>query len=365
MYIRMKISTMKHSAIVSGCLMVLFLFSANLHQAAAQFCPRQGDTKTYVNPGLPAGRNCQSASDVNNNPGFNVVGNNVAGVCGPVACPGDKRGIYHNGNTCVRSQGGQCFAGYGSSGFNSTNCVIDPLTANPVPCPKPMDLTVEVIDETGNPVSGVSITVMYGDAPPGATTGYTTTASTSAVGKVVFSNMLFSGDHFIVIPSGSQYNFEPNQYGNTSNLGVLEVNTLWTCGTPLGNGTQNDPCLFIAHSAGTVYTPPKSCADCLARTPPANFYCANAVTGQNFCSPIKAKPYTCTFCPSVPANAVTCQSLQGVCRTAGTCISGSELDSGEYDCGSGYTCCGPLPYSPNLTATLLVFGALALVGILF
>lgn len=293
------------------------------------------------------------------------MGSDANAVCGPVACPGDNRGIYHHGNTCVFQRGNQCFPGYGSSGFNSNNCTGNPFTANPVPCPKPIDLIVEVVDEAGDPVTGVTISITYADAPPGTNQGLTATASTSAVGRAVFSNILYSGDHFTVTPNDPQYNFEPNQYGNTRNLGVLEMNTLWSCGSQLGNGTANDPCLFIAHSAGTTYTPPKSCNDCLARTPQANFYCSNAVTGQNFCSPIKSKPYTCTYCLSAPANSVSCQSLQGVCRPAGTCVNGSELESGQYECGTGNTCCGPTPYAPNLSATLIVFGALALVGMLF
>ncbi len=329
-------------------------------------CPLNTDTITYSDPG---GTTCHSADDTTNNAGFNVVGNGTYNTCGQVACPGDNSKTYRYGHTCIRSNTGKCYAGYGSSGFNSTNCTIDQLV--PVACPAPMNLNIQAMDEKGIPVSGITFTINYGDAPPGAPAGYTTTATTNQFGKAVVSNRLFSGDHFTIIPVvNSQYVFEPTQYGDETNLGVLEMNTLWSCGTTLGDGTVNDPCLFILHPAGTTFTKPLSCGDCLARGKGSSFYCSNSVTSENLCSPQAFKPYQCTFCqtggpsPQVAASS-TCSQLQGECRPVGNCVSGQEYDLGQLDCTAGYACCGQRSYKPDLTLTLIVFSALAAIGLLF
>lgn len=337
---------------------ILFVSVPASYAATANLaCPGNIDTVTYVDP---ANGQCHSSTNSRHDTGFNVVeGSNGRSTCGQVACPGDISNIYRYGHTCVVLKGGQCYPGSGASGFNSSSCTADPFAPNPIPCPSPMDLRTQILDATGNPLSGITLTVTY-------SSGLTATATTDANGQTIISGKLYSGDHFILVPSSPNYTFEPSQYGNTSNFGVLEMNTLWSCGTPLGDGTTNDPCLFTAF--GTNMTPPppaKSCTDCAGRTPAQAYFCTNSVSNQGFCTNKAFKPFSCQSCISVAGTStnLSCQNLQGVCQTKSTCDPANQLDSGTIDCGAGNTCCTPPPYRPNLTSTLIVFGALALIGL--
>jgi len=239
---------------------LLLLISLNTYflkqvYAANPACPLPGDTKIYTDPtsGL-----CFSESDPLYNPGFNTTGGSISacGTNGQVQCPGGTTAGLPTGNVCVVQIGGQCFAGQGASGFNTPGCVQTGTTPL-AKCPSPMDLSIRVVDNNGNGITTpIALTIRYGDAIGNPAPGKTVNISTDPLGNAVVKGSLYSGDHFIIVPSSPYYTFNPTQIGSNANFGDQEMDTTFSCGTALENGTGQPPCQFTATRNATPLPTP-------------------------------------------------------------------------------------------------------------
>jgi hypothetical protein len=235
---------MKINKIILSFFFLILIFSFFQQKKADAACPGPLDTKIYVDQTTQL---CYSENDPLFNTGFNTQGGTQ--TCGQVLCPGGPAvANLSPGNDCIVQTNGQCFAGTGPSGFNTPGCTASSTTPLPQ-CPSPMDLTVKITDATGKGLAGIPMTVTYEDAPPANTTGQTTTKTTDTTGTALIQGLLYSGDHFKIIPSSPYYIFSPAQIGGITNPGDQEMNTTFSCGTQ-ENGTIV-PCVFTATRSAT------------------------------------------------------------------------------------------------------------------
>jgi hypothetical protein len=234
---------------------VSFCF-VDLQKTYAAACPRQGDAGIYVDP---SNGKCYSKTGL----GFNTTDASSTVTCGPVLCPGSAQNLPQ-GNTCIYQDGnGKCWTGYGGSGFAPSVCTYNQPAPTPVTCPSATPLTIRVADSNNNGIPSVPLQIHYADSPPGNTNGNTISATTDTNGNAVVNGSLFVGDHFTITASGP-YQYVPNNWaptsgkviGNESDLGVEEMDTNWSCGQQLKDGTITTPCLFTVAThtlSGTVF----------------------------------------------------------------------------------------------------------------
>ena len=261
-------------------LLCILLFVSScfiIEKTYAAACPLPGDTKVTndaTNPSI-----CYSVNDPTYfNAGLNTQGGtrstcNSGGLPGQVNCPGDTTSPYGIANDCIKPQINAqgiklCYAGHGTSGYDTPDCVpADPNTPL-TNCPSPMTLRIHFQDIGRAPLKNtpIPLTIIYEDvpiyAPPPATPPInqkgktiTNTFKTDDNGDVVIAGDLYSGDHFVIIPQQSNI-FTPTQIGSTNDrqygLGDQEMNTTFSCGTQLENGTETTPCTFTLNPGITL-----------------------------------------------------------------------------------------------------------------
>ncbi|HSW96627.1 MAG TPA: hypothetical protein VLF89_02245 [Candidatus Saccharimonadales bacterium] len=234
-------------------ILALFTIPTPAQAQSTTACPLPGDTKTNFDT---ATGQCYSQSDINYNTGLNTQGG--ARSCGPVRCPGGPVGTYSDGNTCiVKKADGFCYAGTGPSGFNTPGCS---GTTKLNGCPSPMGLKIQLKDTKGATINNqaVTVTVTYEDSATGKSDGQTkkllvTSDSNGIITLTTAAGIsLYSGDHFMLSVSSSQYDFTSSQAGINNNIGNLEMNTPSSCGTQMENGQFNTPCLFTGTATTTL-----------------------------------------------------------------------------------------------------------------
>lgn len=297
-------------------------------------CPPDTDTHTYSQVD-PNGIHCYS-----HNPGlgFNTFDSGHY-TCGPVLCPGENTSGLYPGHTCiVKEPDGNCYAGYGVSGFDDVNtyggkdyCQRDAST--PVTCPSPMDLYMHVKDANGTGVGNIQLQVEYADR--GSNLGQIVQVTTNGQGDAVLSGKVYDGDHFTITPLDTTHTYGPATFGNKSNLGHEEMNTVWSC------GMQSSPCTFTQLPPGTSVTPPTTadCFSCQTQSAANTWVCTDASHTNSQCATADlGSPMVCTQCQN------------------------------NNNGGSGTITTSTAPpnifiYSPDLTTTFIIFGVLAAIAI--
>lgn len=217
------------------------LFVLSPHPVLAS-CPALGDAGTYAQPGSSP-LECYSKQFV----GLNTVDPVHSPYCGPINFGGCNYhpGVPH-GNSCIYSASNGCFAGYNGYGFNPAGgCTYNQPVPIPIACPSPETLHMRVEYRNGVGIPNVSLKVHYGDRAQGGgpgDPGHDTAATTNSSGNA--SVNLYPGDHFMITATGN-YAFSPTTIGNLSNIGSMEMDTVWSCGQDLESGGKTPPCTFI------------------------------------------------------------------------------------------------------------------------
>jgi len=231
----------------------ILIFSPHQYSYAAGSvgnCPQPTDTGAFTQVENDGTIDCFSASGAL---GFNVIG--LKKTCGPVICP--LQWLYaglKRGNTCIKKdKNGICHPGSIASGFFDADadpkaCQVTDLTTQ-VPCPTPINLYIKIVDAKGDPVSDATVKINYEDSPPFDIQGKSLDVSSGngdANGIITVSGKLYSGDHFVIIPQQGNYHFDPPQYGDTTALMKMQMNTTYSCGQ-----SSNNPCTFTVERADT------------------------------------------------------------------------------------------------------------------
>lgn len=202
-------------------------------------------THSYVDPG-----NNQVYNDDVPVIGFNTTWSSPHGnLCGPVNPQAPAR-------TCITKIGNSCYAGTNAWGFSNISCTAQnmnaPMNCNNFPT---QSLRMQVLDATTNQgVQGISLKVTY-EGLGGDPTEQTTIVTTNASGKATVPGM-YDGTEFRIYTNSPGYTFDKSRIPGSNNNNFV-MDTGWTCGTNLRDGTVNPDCTFkiTAYPPTPTFTP--------------------------------------------------------------------------------------------------------------